>query len=340
MKLDMTSGSTGEPLVFYWDKAFSALHSATGFLFNSWAYYELGDKILYISNPRPYTSLINNLLNKMWNSITRVHHLSIIDMNNKKSYGIETLARIEPQILYGYVSGLIMLGKMVKEYNIKIRPKIKSIITTSETLDPFYKKKLEEVFEVEIFNRYGSRELGNIMQDCERHEGLHINTEIAFVELIKENGEPANPGERGRIIVTNLTNYVMPFIRYDTGDVGIAGDECSCGRGFPLLKKVEGRSSEAIFTASGKPIPLPGHFLVLGNFIPYITMFQFIQPKLGKVILKIVPSELYSKEVKIKLIKYFEDLFESEVDVEEVNDIPPESSGKRAIVKSYVKPKL
>ncbi|MFH8120293.1 MAG: hypothetical protein QXS37_05830, partial [Candidatus Aenigmatarchaeota archaeon] len=167
-RVDTTSGSTGEPLIFLWDKYSNDLHAATGYLFNSWARREVGDKILYISNPRPNTNLLVNLYNKL----SGTYFLSILDLNNKPTTKIlKYIMKIKPKIIYGYVSALSLLATWIKENKVEFNFKIKSIIATSETLDPFIREKIKEAFKVEIFNRYGSREFGNIMQDCEEHNG-------------------------------------------------------------------------------------------------------------------------------------------------------------------------
>ena len=157
------------------------------------------------------------------------------------------------------------------------------------------------------------------------------------MEVIKDDGEPAKPGERGKIVVTNLANYVMPLIRYDTGDIGIAGHSCSCDRGFPIVKTIEGRVAEFIFKRSGEPIALPGHFLILGNFIKYINAFQFIQNTFEEVTILVVPNKSYNGEINNKLTKYFENLLGSKVTVMEVEDILAEKSGKKLLVKSKLK---
>ena len=91
---------------------------------------------------------------------------------------------------------------------------------------------------------------------------MHINAEHVYVECLKENGEPAAAGESGELIITDLDNYGMPFIRYRIGDVGMLSDrKCNCGRGLPIMETVGGRTFDIIVGTNGRH--LGGNFWTL-----------------------------------------------------------------------------
>ena len=141
------------------------------------------------------------------------------------------------------------------------------------------------------------------------------------------------------MIITDLHNYVMPFLRYDIGDTAVAGDQCSCGRGFPTLTRLEGRTKESIRTPAGKII----HAGVLGtllfvrqDFLSRVLEYQVIQTALNRVVLKLIPSSLFTPETEAALRSSLRELFGSEmhVDLDLVEHISRELNGKRLIIKT------
>jgi phenylacetate-CoA ligase len=118
------------------------------------------------------------------------------------------------------------------------------------------------VFRAPVFETYGSREFMLIAAECDRHNGLHVTVEQLLVEILDEAGAPAPAGAEGNVVITDLYNYGMPFLRYMNGDRAIASAEaCPCGRGLPLLRKVVGRRLDVLTTGDGRTIP--------GEFFPH-----------------------------------------------------------------------
>src|SRR5262249_18305868 len=121
-------------------------------------------------------------------------------------------------------------------------------------LHDWQRKSIEQVFDCKVTNRYGCEEVSLIACECERHEGLHVNADGVYVEIIR-NGRVARPGESGSVVVTDLTNRAMPILRYQVGDVAVVSDRrCDCGRGLPLLERLEGREADYVVTPAGELI--------------------------------------------------------------------------------------
>ena len=167
---------------------------------------------------------------------------------------------------------------------------LQGVICAAEKVLPFQREVMERVFGCPVFNTYGSREFMLIASECEKHEGLHVNVENLIVEIVKEDGTYAREGETGRIIITDLHNYGMPFIRYEIGDLAVFTERrCSCGRGLPIIEDVVGRSLDMIKTPEGKIVP--------GEFFPHlmkefkeILKFQVIQETLENLRIRMVTS--------------------------------------------------
>src|SRR4029077_12302961 len=139
----------------------------------------------------------------------------------------------------------------------------RSIIVGAEKLYPFQRSLIEEVFRAPVFETYGSREFMLIGAECDRHAGLHLSMENLLVEILDDDGSPTPAGQEGNVVITDLFNYGMPFVRYVNGDRAVAGfDLCPCGRGLPLLKKVVGRQLDVLETLDGRKVP--------GEFFPHL----------------------------------------------------------------------
>jgi phenylacetate-CoA ligase len=206
---------------------------------------------------------------------------------------LDSLNKFQAEYIIGYTNPLYEFARFVNRTGrAAFAPK--AVLCAAEKLHPFQREVLESVFNCPAFNTYGSREFMLIAAECEKHEGLHVSMENLIVEVIKEDGSPAMPGETGDLIITDLHNYGMPFIRYRIGDMAVATDHvCSCGRGLTLLADVVGRSLDVIRTRDGRNVP--------GEFFPHlmkefkgIDRFQVIQDEIDHLEVKIVKNAAFS----------------------------------------------
>jgi len=331
---DRTSGSTGEPLAFYRDKK-SRDHTLASFLlFNHWAGIEPGERSVHVGAAAKFSLRVfaSNLLQ-------RHSDISVFDLTADKTRQILVrLARTRPVLIEGYASGIFRLAEAALDHGISIRPK--AVVVTSDTLPSA--KPLEQAFHCPIFNRYGNRELcGALGQNCPEGRSLHINSELCILEVVDEQGRPVGRGQKGKILLTDLLNYVMPLIRYDTGDLAIDGGQCTCGRGFPLLSSIEGRRSECLISPHGRvitPVALGHYLFVLHEYIDRFSKYQAEQTDSDRVIFRFVPRKSFNEKTGQKLKKDLQQLMGNGVaiDLELTEDILPEPSGKRLIIKSLL----
>jgi len=217
--------------------------------------------------------------------------------------------------------------RFLAHYALKegIRPDVGVIQTACENLVPEARRELEEAFQCEVYNFYGSRELGSMAQDCEIHGDLHVDAERYIVEEVD-----------GRLLFTDLLNYAMPLIRYENQDTGeLSGAKCPCGRGLPTLKSIVGRTFDYLLTKKDEWINL--HTLVHPihehEVFDWVEAFQFRQVEKGKVTVLLKPwsdSEKIPDFDALKKILY-EQVLRDELDVciEIVDSLIPSRSGKQ-----------
>jgi len=284
-----TGGSTGEPLQFYIDEECRNRGSAATHLVYSWYGYERGDKLAYLwGSPRDITRM-QSLSNRILLRIFRTVYLDAFNMSESNMAEFaRKLSRLKPKIIIAYASAAYLFARYLKHHGIKsIKPE--AVVTEAEKLFPEQRELIQEVFGCEVFDLYGSREMSTIAAECPQHNGYHIFTPNVILEFVRDN-HPVSSGEMGKILVTDLRNYAMPFIRYENGDLGVPSQEkCPCGRGLPLMQEIVGRASDVIVGAGGKYIH--GEFFthVLWDKL-WVKQFQVKQDKDRNITLSIVPE--------------------------------------------------
>ena len=334
-----TSGSTGESLYFYTDMNSWAWIRATEIRNKEWLNVFLGDKIIKLWGALIDIKKANSLRNRIHRWFNNYIILSSYELSNSSmEQYVKIINRFKPILLVSYPGPLTEFSKFLIQNKINIAS-IKAIISSAETLYQWQKDIIEEAFHCPVYNRYGCREFGDIAQECLFREGLHINAERLIVEIIDDDFKVCKPNDIGEIIITDLDNYGMPFIRYKIGDLGAFSDKsCKCGRGLPLLKTIEGRTLDVIKTPEGNR--LGGTFWsILFKSKPGIKSFQVIQEDINGIVVKYVkeenykdiPKEYFIKKIKEKCGRDFE------IDFIEVREIPKTKSGKTRFIVSKLK---
>lgn len=353
-----TSGSTGEPFQFALDRRALPIIFASHLFYDSWHGLQPFDRYLRIIAPpaaqAPLPSdastgvrlqrAITSRLQNLYESWTQ-EKISLWEVNSEGAESIwRRIEAFQPKFVMGYTSTLAAIADELLQRDLKLSRPVRGVITIAETLTPNRKRLIEKYFNAPIINRYGLREFGSwSAQSChESPDRFHINTELVVCEVLRPDGTPCAAGETGRVVLTDLQNFARPFIRYDTGDLAVADfDSCSCGRGFPLLGSIEGRSLDCLRTPSGDEISpaILGHFLfVYHDHLEAVRHYQLVQETANRVNLLVVPGPGWDEARRERLRSDLKHLLgEMEVEVHTVSDIPPEKSGKRPIIKKIHK---
>jgi phenylacetate-CoA ligase len=306
LKLDATGGSTGHTLTFYHDRASLDNLSA-----------------VTIAN-----RLTNRVLNRLFLDCFRLSDELLADY-------VDQLRRFRPKVLLGYATALATMAQYLEAREIR-DIHLHAVISSAETLFDAQRRQIEGVFGCKVYNRYGCREAGPLVVEC-AEGSLHINTDYVYLELLRD-GQPAQPGEVGEIVITPLHRYGMPLIRYQIGDLGIAASQapCACGRGLPIVERIVGRTSDMLVNASGDFFH-GEYFTHLLYHQPGVRQFQVVQPDARHLVFKIVIDQDFNqdllKDLEEKILAFVGSM---NIQWQLVDEIPPFKSGKRSFTVSMV----
>lgn len=330
-----TSGSTGEPLHFYTDVRSLDCRKASVVRNQRWAGIEPGDRIMRLWGSPLDVQHGSDLRGRLHGWFTRSRLLSAYDMSRPRMREyLDAIATWRPRLLISYPSVLEELAIEARGQRRRFRG-LRALIVSAETLYDSQRRLFEQVFGAEVFNRYGSREVGDIAQECAAHDGLHVNSDRMLVEIVREDGSPCAPEETGDVLVTDLENYGMPLIRYAIGDrASFARHElCACGRSLPRLARVEGRSFDVVRFPNGTSVG-GTYWTILLRSRPGIEKFQVLQSRPDAVTVRYVAPEPlpgeHAQAFEREVLKRAGPTFA--VRFERVEEIPRNASGKRRLV--------
>jgi phenylacetate-CoA ligase len=302
-----TSGSTGEPFVVYANRSQLEFRWAATLRSQEWTGYAFGDPCVRLWHQTLGMSKAQILKEKADALFCNRKFVPVFEMHEDKLDAMmREIAEWKPTLLDGYAEALDFLAHYLKSKGrVDVAPK--AIMSSAQTLPEGSRKLIEEAFGCRVFDKYGAREFSGIAYECEAHDGHHVVGEGYIVEVLRD-GAPAAPGEVGEIVITDLNNYCLPFIRYRIGDLGTAMDAaaaCACGRGLPRIGNIEGRVQSIIQGSSGQF--LPGSFFphYLKEFDHAIQRFQVVQERPGEITFNVVKGGRYSDEVLEEVLATF-----------------------------------
>lgn len=322
LRLKRTSGSTGVPLSIRVDEPAMQWKHACTIRSDQWSGYRLGQRVAKVwGNPEYlHHGWRGRLRNRL---LDRAVYLDTIHLTDAKvaAFAAE-LRRHRPGLIFGHAHSLYLVACHLKRTGVlDIRPD--GIISTAMVLHEYQRRVIEDVFGTPVTNRYGCEEVSLIASECEAHAGLHVNADNVYVE--------APTGAPGPLVVTDLVNRAMPLVRYAIGDVAVgAGRTCSCGRGLPLLDRIEGREADYVVTPAGtlvSGISLTENFALL---IDGTAQVQIVQETVHDLRIRLVAGDGFGPASRVQIEKLVRDTFGPAVrfDVELVDAIPQEPSGK------------
>ncbi len=246
-----TGGSTGPKLIVSYDPKGLDITAAAHRRCLRWAGKKVGQKEVHFSSDLGVPISPIDRRREYWKcfSLNRENILINIYDEQKMSGIHEHLRHIRPVLVQGYPSMAYNLAKYAETRPPEKRVRFRIYEATGETLLDFQRAKIEEVFQCEVYDRYGNAEFGVVAHECREHHGLHIFSDIVYVESIRDEVSQGLP----ELVVTGLTNLGMPLIRYRTGDLGeLTWEPCRCGLPYPRIINLQGRVHDLILLEDGK----------------------------------------------------------------------------------------
>jgi phenylacetate-CoA ligase len=317
-----TSGSTGQPLICYADRAQLELRWASTLRSQEWTGYRFGDRCVRLWHQTIGMTRLQVLRERIDALLTRRTFIPAYQINehNVRQF-LATIERVHPTLIDGYAESFNFLSTYLKSAPATTaRPC--GIMSSGQTLSPQSRAMIEKSFCTKVYDKYGSREFSGIAYECEDGEGHHVVAESYIVEILK-NGRPALPGEVGEVVITDLNNYVMPFIRYRIGDLArVVEGECSCGRGLPLIGSIEGRTQSIIVGVQKQYIPGTFFAHFFKEYDHALYQYQVEQRERGSIILRLVRTKRFNEavldEILCELQKYLGPNMRIEVEYPEI----------------------
>lgn len=277
-----TSGSTGVPAFFYKSLETVCRRQALKYRAEDWIGKPIGTRTTLIWGRLPTQRIHARVGRFLYWWYQNYQFLSAFDIGPRQlEEYVATTTNFGAEFIESYVTAVHQMAKVITARKLT-PPKLKGILVGGEQLVEEQRQFIEAAFGCPVYNRYGSTEFTNIASECSRREGFHINSDHILVEVVDENDKPVVE-QVGEIVVTDLDAYDMPLIRYRIGDRGVMSSKmCSCGRPFPMLKSIDGRTSQRLITSSGREIH-DTFFIHSLMRLPGVAKFQVIQKSLELV---------------------------------------------------------
>jgi phenylacetate-CoA ligase len=260
--------------------------------------------------------------------------LSALSVASTTDEQVAWLVRENPTYLLVYPSVLHAIVRRLDETGQKL-PALREVRTISEVLSPGTRGLVRDVLGVPIVDTYSAQEVGYIALQCPDHEHYHVQMERLIVEILRDDGTACEPGEIGRVVVTDLHNFATPILRYELGDYAEVGPPCPCGRGLPVLTRIVGRLRNMLVYPDGStrwPV-----FTGACRAAARYRELQVVQLARDTLRLRVVPDGELDRPALVAALQSALG-FPFQVEVEIVEAISRSPAGKLEELVSHVRP--
>ena len=329
---DTTSGTTGLPLTIYRDRYARALQVAKWLrvLFNNG--YRPTQKVLSFTSQAQLSSG-RSLIQRF--GLFRRQAIGY-DMDPERAF--EAIQAYRPHVLYGSRSSFDFLFDAMEQRRERLKG-VKLVIMTGERIHEQIRERCKLLTGVNVTESYGSIEMGVMAYQTPNRDGLQLNEDLTYFEFLDENGAPAAPGQEARIIVTDLSAKLMPFIRYEQGDQAVF-TECSSDTGGRRrrIQRIIGRDDDYAILGDGTRRSFIPFYEALDAF-PELKRFRIVQVEPDLFDILVVADKDYFNGIKTQAVERLQRLCGTrpEYRLHLVEEIPRDPSGKIRMLISNVR---
>jgi phenylacetate-CoA ligase len=330
-----TSGTSGSPTIDYIDvesinvsfALWKRFHAAIGILPKSKQVRFSGRLVVDTKAKKPPFWVYNYFENQI---LMSTYHLTD---ENLKHY-INKLNKFKPELLDGYPSAIYIISRYINKNNITLSFVPTAIAVTAETLYDYQRTEIQKAFNCHVYNQYASSEGSPFITECVEGN-LHLNLDSGVFEFINLEGEPAQPGEIAKLVVTSFINYKTPLIRYSIEDTVALYEKqvsCNCGCSMPIIEKLIGREDDILWTVEKGYV---GRMDTAYKGIEGIVKGQIIQNSPQQIVVNLVTENPFNQSIKENFLYNLKSRLGDNVEfrINLVADIPLGANGKFDAVK-------
>jgi phenylacetate-CoA ligase len=240
---------------------------------------------------------------------------------------LDKLVAFQPRLISSYSNAIHLIARRAAQRHIRV-PRLRAVQNTSEPMPPELRQAVADTFGCSVYDKYGMRETNIVSHESPDHDGMLVQAENVFIEIVDASGAPCPVGTPGRVVVTTLNNRSMPLIRYETSDLASLLP-ASAASPFPRMSHVAGRLQDLIVTPAGDQIDAYLFSYLLMRF-PEVHWFQVVQDEIDHLVLRIyAPQGLTEStvgEIRERIRHHTGAPFR--IDVERREEMPDSATGK------------
>ncbi len=324
-----SSGSTGEPVVFYHDKSTETAGKAARRFCWMMGGWRSGDANVTVwGNPHTVQKDWSRISSRAKARLMREHRIPAFRLSDRRFLddALDRIYQYPPDFIDGYTNSIFVLAARAQERELGTLGS-KGVFTTAEQLLVHQRNCIEEMFGP-VYDQYGSSEINGVAFQCKERCGYHILEPHVVVEF-----EDLGMGNTKALVITDLDNYTMPFIRYRIGDLAVVGENnaCSCGLPFAKFVEVVGRKIDLIQTPQGGYLLVPS-FLGGKIFkeVKGVRQHQVVLKKDGVIEVRLAMDGALTSENRERITTYLESYLGDDMPfcVKVVSEIPVSPNGK------------
>jgi phenylacetate-CoA ligase len=338
-RVNATSGSSGRPGIFLFDRAEWITVLASFARAREWGGVKLDlthrVKTATVASTTPFhmSTRVNATAHSWWMPEIR------LAASESKDSIVERLNAWQPEVLIAYASMTRLLAEEQLAGHLQIRPR--AVLTSSEVLTPETRRRIVQAWGERLFNQYAATESGSLAAECDHHRGMHLMEDLVIVEVVDQDNRPVSPGVYGdKLLITVLGSRTQPLIRYELSDsVRLATDPCPSGHPFALIDAIQGRVEDVLSFPGVAGEVVNVHPLVFSRIMDTLPVsgWQVVQEANGLHVLLSGARGEFGDEMLADTLRQAlaeQGAIIPRVEVQRVPTIPKTSAGKAPLIKS------